>query len=40
MTFDQLLAEFTLPVTEMGQILSYLEMQGLIEQDGENYVGV
>ena len=40
MTFDQLLAEFNLPVTEMGQILSYLEMQGLIEQDGENYVGV
>lgn len=40
MTFDQLLAEFNLPVTEMGQILSYLEMQGLIEQDGENYVGI
>lgn len=40
MTFDQLLAEFNLPVIEMGQILSYLEMQGLIEQDGENYVGL
>lgn len=40
MTFDQLLDELHLPVSDLAQVLSNLEMQGLVVQDGENYVGV